>query len=79
MAIRVLNTGMCDLESVQLGFTFVRVISKPRMDVTIMMPTSMKEMCWDQNFTYLDLKKDFIRTEMKRKSDFILVSKNTIK
>lgn len=35
-----------------LIFTFVRVISKPRMDVTIMIPTKMKEMCWDQNFTW---------------------------
>lgn len=26
-------------------------MSKPRMDVTIIIPTKMKEMCWDQNFT----------------------------
>lgn len=56
MKISVLNTGMPGLESFQQRFTFVRVISKPRMDVTIMIPTSMKEMCWDQNFTYMDIK-----------------------
>lgn len=33
------------------SFTLVRVMSKPRMDVTIIIPTKMKEMCWDQNFT----------------------------
>lgn len=65
MTVSVLNTGMSDLESFQQCFTFVRVISKPRMDVTIMIPTSMKEMCWDQNFTYLDKKKAFIGTAMK--------------
>lgn len=27
-------------------------MSKPRMDVTIIIPTKMKEMCWDQNFTW---------------------------
>ena len=26
-------------------------MSKPRMDVTIIIPTKMKEICWDQNLT----------------------------
>lgn len=34
------------------SFTFVSVMSKPRMDVTIIIPTKMKEMCWDQNLTW---------------------------
>lgn len=64
MTISALNTGMSDFGLFQHCFTFVRVISKPRMDVTIMIPTSMKEMCWDQNLTYLDKNKGFIRTAM---------------
>ncbi len=31
--------------------TFVRVMSKPRIDVMTMTPTRMKEMCCDQNCT----------------------------
>jgi len=31
--------------------TLVSVIKRPRMDVTMMIPTRMKEMCWDQNLT----------------------------
>lgn len=27
-------------------------MSKPRMDVTMIIPTKMKEMCCDQNFTW---------------------------
>lgn len=32
-------------------FTLVRVIKRPRMEVTMMIPTRIKEMCCDQNFT----------------------------
>lgn len=31
--------------------TLVRVISSPLIDVTMIIPTRMKEICWDQNFT----------------------------
>lgn len=27
-------------------------MSKPRIDVTMIIPTKMKEMCWDQNLTW---------------------------
>lgn len=32
-------------------------MSKPRMEVTIIIPTKMKEICWDQNLTW-DKKKN---------------------
>jgi len=32
--------------------TLVRVMRRPRMDVTMIMPTSQNEICWDQNRTW---------------------------
>lgn len=36
----------------QQGQTLVRVMRSPRMEEMTMMPTAMKEMCWDQNWTW---------------------------
>lgn len=41
------------------SLTLVRVISRPRMDVTIIIPTKMKEMCWDQNLTWGEKSKSY--------------------
>lgn len=53
------NKKMYDFSAHTLldNLTFVRVMSKPRMEVTIMIPTRMNEMCWDQNFTWHGKKK----------------------
>lgn len=45
----------------------MRVISKPRMDVTIMIPTKIKEMCWDQNFTW-DGKKEYEKQDKDKEN-----------
>lgn len=34
-----------------MHYTLVSVISSPLMDVTMIIPTRMKEICWDQNLT----------------------------
>lgn len=46
-------------------------MSKPRMDVTIMIPTKMKEMCWDQNFTWGGEKrtKEIWKTEQLKETE----------
>lgn len=66
-----------------LIFTFVRVISKPRMDVTIMIPTKMNEMCWDQNFTWdeekeqRDVKNFALKREFREETDTIFFNDNS--
>jgi hypothetical protein len=46
------------LSNILIQHTLVRVISNPLMDVTMIIPTRMKEMCWDQNFTYRNREKN---------------------
>lgn len=39
-----------------LVLTFVSVINSPLIEVTMIIPTRIKEMCWDQNLTCINKK-----------------------